>query len=49
VLEDTQLHDVCKAAMEMHSALMLIGNSLLNNMAHLFVDFKEERMISTMY
>mmetsp|Transcript_7004 Transcript_7004/g.21517 ORF Transcript_7004/g.21517 Transcript_7004/m.21517 type:complete len:81 (-) Transcript_7004:749-991(-) len=49
VLEDNQMHDLCKAVMEMQSELMLIGNSLLNNLAHLRADLKEEKMISTMY
>jgi hypothetical protein len=49
VLEDNQMHDVCKAAMEMQSELMLIGNSLLNNLAHLRADLKEEKLITAMY
>jgi hypothetical protein len=49
VLEASQLHDLCKAMMEIHSVLMLITNSLLNNMAHLHADFNDEKMIGAMY
>ena len=35
VLEENQMHDVCKSVLQMQSELMLIGNSLLNNLKHL--------------
>lgn len=49
VLEDNQMHDVCRAALDMQSELMLIGNSLLNNLVHLRADLKEEKVIEAMY
>ncbi len=35
VLEANQMHEVQKCCFEMHSQLLLIGNSVLNNLEHL--------------
>jgi hypothetical protein len=37
------MHAVCRAALDMQSELLLIGNSLLNNLGHLRADFKDEK------
>jgi len=47
VLEDNQMHDLCKAVLQMHSELMLIGNSLLSNLQHLKVE--QESRVASMY
>jgi len=49
VLEDNQMHDLCKAVMQMHSELMLIANSLLSNLQHLRADLKEDSKVASMY
>jgi hypothetical protein len=43
VLEDNQMHDLCRAALNVQSELMLIGNLLLNNLGHLRADLKDEK------
>ena len=47
VLEDNQMHDLCKSVLQMQSELMLIGNSLLNNLQHLRAD--QDARVSAMY
>ena len=47
VLEDNQMHDLCKSVLQMQSELMLIGNSLLNNLQHLRSD--QDAKVSAMY
>ena len=47
VLEDNQLHDLCKSVMQLHSDLLMIGNSICNNVHH--INIKEDRAAVAMY
>ena len=47
VLEDNQLHDLCKSVMQLHSDLLMIGNSICNNLHH--INIKEDRSAVAMY
>ena len=49
VLEDNQMHDLCKSVMQLHSDLLMIGNSICNNLSHLRADIKEDRAAVAMY
>ena len=48
VLEDNQMHDLCKSIMSLCSVLLMVGNSICSNLMHLRTDIKEES-VSTMY
>ena len=48
VLEDNQMHDLCKSIMSLCSVLLMVGNSICSNLTHLRTDIKEES-VSTMY
>lgn len=48
VLEDNQMHDLCKSVMSLRSDLLMIGNSICKNLDHLRTDMKEES-VATMY
>ena len=44
VLEDNQLHDLCKSVMQLHSDLLMIGNSICNNLHH--INIKEDKAVA---
>ena len=44
MLEDNQLHDLCKSVMQLHSDLLMIGNSICNNLHH--INIKEDKVVA---
>jgi hypothetical protein len=49
VLEENQMHDINRSVLQMQSELMLIGNSLLNNLKHLRSAAEDSVGVASMY
>jgi len=46
VLQDNQLHDLTKALLQTHSDLLMVGNTICNNLQHLRSDCADTEMNS---